>query len=142
MKAFLFATLCFALQNMALAQINVIGLPDTGKSSAVTQFFPNVTGAGTAGAVVHVWYAAHYAGVVYDSSVVVPVTAVDGLAEGGQIPGGGGPLWRLKIAGNTSVHHGCSRVVHRWHPACLKLLALKFRCPAVKPHLTGSVFLG
>ena len=103
MKTFLFATLCFALQNMALAQINVIGLPDTGKSSAVTQFFPNVTGAGTAGAVVHVWYAAHYAGVVYDSSVVVPVTAVDGLAEGGQIPGGGGPLWRLKIAGNTSV---------------------------------------
>ncbi len=103
MKTFLFAAMFFALQNMAFAQINVIGLPDTGKSSAVTQLFPNVTGAGTAGAIVHVWYASHHSGVGYDSAVVVPVTAVDGLAEGGQIPGGGGPLWRLKIAGNTSV---------------------------------------
>ena len=112
MKTFLCAAMFFALQNMALAQINVIGLPDTGTSSVVTNFYPNVTGAGTAGAVVHVWYAAHYAGVVYDSSVVVPVSPVDGLAEGGQIPGGGGPLWRLKIAGNTSglpwVFEGCT----------------------------------
>ena len=102
MKTFLFATMCFALQNMSLAQINVIGLSDTGKSSAVTQFFPNVTGAGTAGAIVHVWYVSHHSGVGYDSAMVVPVSGVDGLAEGGQIPGGGGPLWRLKIAGNTS----------------------------------------
>ena len=112
MKTFLFAAMCIALQNMAFAQVNVIALPDTGKSSAVTQFYPNVTGAGTTGAVVHVWYAAHYSGVVYDSAVVVPVSPLDGLAEGGQIPGGGGPLWRLKIAGNTSglpwVFEGCT----------------------------------
>lgn len=87
MKTFLCAAMFFALQNMALAQINVIGLPDTGTSSVVTNFYPNVTGAGTTGAVVHVWYAAHYAGVVYDSSVVVPVSPVDGLAEGGQSSG-------------------------------------------------------
>ena len=142
MKTFLFATLCFALQNMALAQINVIGLPDTGKSSAVTQFFPNVTGAGTAGAVVHVWYAAHYAGVVYDSSVVVPVTAVDGLAEGGQIPGGGGPLWRLKIAGNTSVapwvFQGCTPLA----PGLFEIARVEISLPSSQTALTGSVFLG
>lgn len=112
MKTFLFAAMCLTLQNMALAQINVIPLPDTGKSSAVARFFPNTTGAGTAGAIVHVWYATHHSGVVYDSAAVVPVSPSDGVAEGGQIPGGGAPLWRLKIVGNTSttpwVFEGCT----------------------------------
>ncbi|MDA7914642.1 hypothetical protein N9Z67_02610 [Rhodopirellula sp.] len=102
MKTFLFAAMFIALQNMALAQINVISLPDTGTSSAVTRFYSNANGADTAGAIVHVWYAAHYSGVIYDSAMVIPRGLVDGVAEGGQIPGGGGPLWSLRIVGNTS----------------------------------------
>ena len=63
----------FALSNVALAQINVIGLPDAGNLSAVPKFDSIASGADTVGAVVHVWYAAHHSGLVYDSAVVVAV---------------------------------------------------------------------
>jgi hypothetical protein len=112
MKTFVLAFMFISLSNLALAQINVIGLPDAGKLSAVTKFDSTATGADTVGAVVHVWYAAHHSGVVYDSAVVVPVGPRDASAEGGQVPGDGGPLWRLKIAGNTAakpwVFEGCT----------------------------------
>ena len=102
MKKFFFAAIVVCLQNLALAQVNVVGLPDTGKSSTVTAFYTNANGADTAGAMVHVWYASHHSGVAHDSAMVIPVSPTDGLAEGGQVPGGGGPLWRLKVIGNTS----------------------------------------
>jgi len=70
----------------------VIGLPDAGNLSAVPKFDSIASGADTVGAVVHVWYAAHHSGLVYDSAVVVAVGPGDYSAEGGQSPGYGGPL--------------------------------------------------
>ncbi|MDB4393711.1 hypothetical protein OAF37_04250 [Rubripirellula sp.] len=112
MKTSVFAFKFFALSHITLAQINVIGLPDAGNLSAVTKFDSTATGADTVGAVVHVWYATHHSGLVYDSAVVVAVGPGGSSAEGGQSPGDGGPLWRLKIAGNTAatswVFEGCT----------------------------------
>ena len=44
MKNFLFATMCFALQNMALAKINVIGLPVQAKRLPSRSFFQMTPG--------------------------------------------------------------------------------------------------
>lgn len=84
--------------------INVIGSTDTGAPIKVTGFGSTVDGAGTADAVVHVWYRNHYAGIFQESARVVAVSPTDGEALGGVNPHTSGPLWRLSINGDTAAN--------------------------------------
>ena len=88
----------------ASAQVNVVGSPDTGVPIRVSRFGSAVDGAGTANAVVHVWYRNHYAAMFRESARVVVVSPTDGEAVGGVNPYTGGPLWRLSINGDTAAN--------------------------------------